>query len=118
MILVACDGAEAAPSLRMAYVITQTCVGTCDTACVDVCPCDCIVGPVPLDDLRHVPPGERAGVFPGVQMFIDPDECVDCGACVDECPVDAIYLDDDIPAEHRGDVERNAAFFRLRAARR
>jgi ferredoxin len=96
----------------MPYVITQKCIGTCDTACVDVCPCDCIVGPVPLDQLRQVPPNERANQFPGVQMFIDPDECIDCGACVHECPAAAIYLDGDTPEQHRDDVVRNAAFFR------
>jgi ferredoxin len=88
----------------MAYVITQKCVGTCDTACVDVCPCDCIIGPVPRDELR-------GGKLPGVQMFIDPDECIDCGACIAECPVAAIELDRDAPP---ADVERNAAFFRSR----
>src|ERR1700751_2715523 len=96
----------------MAYVITQKCVGTCDTACVDVCPCDCIVGPVALDQLRQVPGSERGKRFPGIQMFIGPDECIDCAACLDECPVTAIYLDDPVPAEPRGDIERNAAFFR------
>jgi ferredoxin len=57
-----------------------------------------------------VPPAERAARFPGVQMFVDPDPCIDCGACLDECPVAAI--DDDVPAEHRDDIARNAAFFR------
>jgi NAD-dependent dihydropyrimidine dehydrogenase PreA subunit len=96
----------------MPYVITQKCVGACDTACVEVCPCDCILGPVPLAQLREVPPAERAGRFPGVQMFVDPDECIDCGACVSECPVDAIYADSDVPEQHRDDIERNARFFR------
>ncbi|MDQ3334289.1 MAG: 4Fe-4S binding protein [Myxococcota bacterium] len=95
----------------MTYVISQKCVGTCDSACVDVCPCDCIVGPVPLDELRAVPPGERAQRFPGIQMFIDPDECIHCGACVAECPTDAIAMDTDSSPD---DVERNAAFFRRR----
>ncbi len=83
----------------MAYVITKKCVGTCDTACVDVCPCDCILGPGTVDGI-------------GPQLFIDPDECIDCGACLSECPVAAIYLDDDVPAEHRDDIARNAKFFR------
>jgi ferredoxin len=96
----------------MTYVITQQCVGTCDSACVDVCPCDCIFGPIPLDQLRAVPPAERGARFPGIQMFIDPDECIDCGACTSECPVNAIYLDTDVPTEYCGDIERNAAFFR------
>jgi len=95
-------------STGMTYVITQKCVGTCDTACVDVCPCDCIVGPVPLDQLRAVPPRERGRAFPGVQMFIDPDECIDCGACIAVCPVDAIVADSDASAD---DLERNARFF-------
>jgi NAD-dependent dihydropyrimidine dehydrogenase PreA subunit len=95
----------------MPYVITQKCVGTCDTACVDVCPCDCIIGPVPLDQLRQVPAAERGRRFPGIQMFVDPDECIDCGACEPECPVSAIYLDDAVPAEHHADIARNAAFF-------
>lgn len=82
----------------MPYVITQPCVGTCDTACVEVCPCDCIQGP---------PSGT-----PDRQMFINPDDCIDCGACVAECPVDAIYLDTDVPEKHRVDIERNAQFFR------
>lgn len=45
-------------------------------------------------------------------MFIDPDECIKCGACVAECPVAAIYLDDDVPTEQHADIERNAQFFR------
>ena len=95
----------------MPYVISQKCVGTCDSACVDVCPVDCIVGPIPLGELRAVPANARAAQFPGIQMFINPDECTECGACVAECPTDAIALDTQAdPA----DIERNAAFFRRR----
>jgi NAD-dependent dihydropyrimidine dehydrogenase PreA subunit len=96
----------------MAFVITQSCVGVCDTACVNVCPCDCIVGPVPLDELRRYDEAERRRRFPGIQMFIDPDECVDCGACVPECPVDAIRAGDELPPDD-ADTARNARFFRL-----
>jgi NAD-dependent dihydropyrimidine dehydrogenase PreA subunit len=101
----------------MAYVITNQCVGTCDTGCVDVCPCDCIIGPVPLDELRAVPASQRAAAFPGIQMFIDPDPCIDCGACVAECPAQAIYHEDDVPTEHRESIARNAQFFRDRPSR-
>jgi len=90
-------------------VISQKCIATCDSACVDVCPCDCIHGPVSIEQLRKVPAADRGTRFPGIQMFIDPDPCIDCGACVDACPVDAIYADDD--EAHRDDIERNAAFF-------
>ena len=91
----------------MTYVITKKCDGVCDTACVNVCPCDCIIGPAPVEELRKLPVSERAGI----QMFIDPDECINCGACLDECPVAAIYDEADVPAAHRDDIARNAAFF-------
>jgi ferredoxin len=70
--------------------------------------------------LRAVPASERGKRFPGLQMFIDPDECIDCGACMSECPEAPIYLDDDVPAEQRDDIARNAKFFaeRLSSARR
>jgi ferredoxin len=104
-------GIAAALHVRMAYVITKKCDGVCNSACVDVCPCDCIVGPVPIDQLRAVPEAERSKAFTGVQLFIDPDECTHCGACLPECPADAIYADDDVPAEHHDDIARNAKFF-------
>lgn len=94
----------------MTFVITQSCAGVCDTGCVDVCPVDCIAGPVPLEQLRGVPPGARASHFPGVQMFIDPAECVDCGACVPMCPEDAIRSDAELPGTD-ADLMRNARFF-------
>ena len=96
----------------MTFVITSRCVGTCNSACVDVCPCDCIIGPVSVDELRAVPEAERGARFPGIQLFIDPDECINCCQCVVECPVDAIFEDRDVPAEHTADIARNANFFR------
>ena len=74
----------------MAHVIAEPCVGTKDTACVDVCPVDCI-HPGPSD--------ERNGSAD--QLFIDPDTCIDCGLCVDECPVQAIFPEEDLPEEWR-----------------
>ena len=73
----------------MTYIIADPCVGTCDTACLDVCPVDCIHGPLYTDragaELRDIKQRE------GHQLYIDPDECIDCGACEPECPVDAIF---------------------------
>jgi ferredoxin len=97
----------------MTFVITRACHGTCDTACVSVCPCDCIAGPVSVDEIRATPAEDRARRFPGVQLFIDPDECVDCGACVPECPVDAIRDEAELEADDE-DLRRNAAFFAAR----
>jgi NAD-dependent dihydropyrimidine dehydrogenase PreA subunit len=98
----------------MIYVITSPCQGTCDTACVDVCPVECIAGPVSVETLRETTADGRGTAHPGIQLFIDPDECTGCGACLPECPVEAIFAEDDMPAEHAGDVARNAQFFRDR----
>jgi NAD-dependent dihydropyrimidine dehydrogenase PreA subunit len=94
----------------VAYVITEPCVGTCDTACVDVCPADCIHGPLPLDAIRDAAAGGGEGVR-SLQLYIDPQSCIDCAACVSECPVDAIFHENDVPTPWREYVGRNAAFF-------
>lgn len=63
----------------MAMVVTEPCFGCKDTDCVVVCPAECF--------------------YEGAQMlFIHPDGCIDCGACVPECPVAAIYYEGDVPA--------------------
>ncbi len=85
----------------MAYVIARPCIGVKDTACVAVCPVDCI----------H-PTKDEAGFAAAEQLYIDPDVCVDCNQCVDECPVRAIFPQDDLPAEWAAFVERNAAHYR------
>lgn len=54
-----------------------------------------IIGPTSIDDV-------------GVQLFIDPEECIGCAACVTECPVDAIYDEDSVPVAHHADIARNA----------
>lgn len=95
----------------MAFIITSKCVGTCDTACVDVCPTDCIHGPVDLAQIRLVAPAARAESLPGLQLYIDPEECIDCGACLPECPADAIFEESDVPAEELGAIAANRAFF-------
>jgi NAD-dependent dihydropyrimidine dehydrogenase PreA subunit len=76
----------------MTYVIGAPCIDVKDRACVDECPVDCIYE------------GER-------MLYIQPDECVDCGACEPVCPVEAIYYEDDLPAELVPFKEDNARFF-------
>lgn len=95
----------------MAYVITDPCIGTCDTACVDVCPCDCIHGPLALDEIRAIPGADRGARLGRLQLYIDPEHCIDCGACAPVCPAEAIYLDADVPVEWRASIELNARFF-------
>ena len=84
----------------MAYVIAEACIGTKDTACVDVCPCDCIH---PRKD-----EAEFAGVL---QLYIDPDVCIDCAACVPVCPVSAIYLSEDLPERLSPFAQVNAEWY-------
>ncbi len=70
----------------MAYYIAEPCIGVCDTACVDVCPVDCIQPSAGVGEDKV-----------GKQLYINPDECIDCAACEPECPVDAIFAEDDLP---------------------
>ena len=74
----------------MAYVIAEPCIGTKDTACVDVCPVDCI----------H-PRKDEPGYEGETQLYINPVECIDCGACVPVCPVTAIFALEDLPEKWR-----------------
>src|ERR1035437_10597626 len=78
----------------MTYVISETCIDVKDKSCVDVCPVECIHG---SDDDR--------------MLYIDPGECIDCGACVDPCPVDAIYADEDVPPEQQAYLDINRQYF-------
>ena len=75
----------------MAFVITEPCISTCDTACVAVCPVDCIHGPIDKEGAGAEVEGMDS--VAGMQLYIHPDECIDCGACEPECPVDAIVPD-------------------------
>ncbi|HET6250375.1 MAG TPA: 4Fe-4S binding protein [Tepidisphaeraceae bacterium] len=85
----------------MAYVIAKPCIGVKDTACVTICPMDCI----------H-PTKDEPAFAAADQLFIDPDVCIDCGLCVDECPVSAIFAAEDTPAEWADFIEKNANYFR------
>ncbi|MEM0951360.1 MAG: ferredoxin family protein [Cyanobacteria bacterium P01_H01_bin.74] len=75
----------------MPFVIGKDCDGVQDKACVDVCPVDCI----------YEFDGES-------QLFIHPDECIECGACQPVCPVSAIFMDDEMPEGQEKYVQLNA----------
>ena len=83
----------------MAYIIAEPCIDVKDKACVEVCPVDCI----------HPTDGEGEPM-----LFIDPDECIDCGACEPECPVEAIFAEEDLPEEGNHVTEINAKYFELK----
>jgi ferredoxin len=78
----------------MTYVVTENCIQCKYTDCVDVCPVDCFVeGPNFL--------------------AINPDECIDCTLCVAECPAEAIFAEDDVPANQQQFIELNARLAKI-----
>ena len=78
------------------FVIAQPCIDVKDKACVDVCPVDCI----------HPVDGEDVD-----QLYIDPQECIMCGACEPVCPVEAIFIVEDLPEEWVHYEKINADYF-------
>jgi NAD-dependent dihydropyrimidine dehydrogenase PreA subunit len=78
----------------MAFIICEPCVDVKDTACVEVCPVDCIYD---FD-------GEN-------QLYIHPTECIDCAACEPECPVEAIFIEADVPSQWQSYIELNVTIF-------
>jgi len=84
----------------MAYVIAEPCIGTKDTACVDVCPVDCI----------H-PRKDEPNFESETQLYIHPTECIDCGACVPVCPVTAIFALEDLPEKWNSFTPINADWY-------
>ena len=85
----------------MAYTITQPCIGVKDTACVEVCPVECI----------H-PTKNEATFVASEQIYIDPNTCIDCGACQAVCPVTAIFPNDQVPEQWKSFIEINANYFK------
>ena len=73
----------------MTFVVTESCIKCKLTDCVEVCPVDCF----------HEGPN---------MLVIDPEECIDCTLCEPECPVEAIFSDDELPEEHKQYLELNA----------
>src|SRR6187431_3048559 len=85
-------GGERRPTVSGLAIITEACIGVKDRACVDVCPVDCIYE---SED----------------QLYIHPDECIDCGACEPECPVSAIFPEEDVPDNMQAYIEKNKVVF-------
>ncbi|MBI1885789.1 MAG: 4Fe-4S binding protein [Chloroflexi bacterium] len=80
----------------MTYVIVDPCIDLLDKSCVEVCPVDCIHYEEGLDR----------------KLYIDPDECIDCGACEPVCPVTAIFAEDDVPDDQKEYTELDAKWFK------
>ena len=89
----------------MPFIIAEPCINTKDSACVDVCPVDCI----------H--PTKSEAEFEGAtQLYINPVECIDCGACEPACPVTAIFAEDDVPGDQAEYKELNVQWYTDKAA--
>ncbi len=80
----------------MTYVICEPCIDVLDKSCVEVCPVDCI----------HYEEGVDR------KLYIDPDECIDCGACEPVCPVTAIFAEDDVPDQWKEYIELDAKWYK------
>ena len=77
----------------MTHVVTENCIKCKHTDCVDVCPVDCF---------REGP----------TFLVIEPDECIDCAVCIPECPVNAIYAEEDVPEDQRAFIALNVELAR------
>jgi ferredoxin len=82
----------------MAYVIVDSC--SKDNLCVDACPVDCI----------H-PKQDEADYEAAAQLFVDPEACIDCGACVPVCPTNSIFILEELPADKADFAGKNAAYY-------
>ena len=85
----------------MPFIITDPCIETKDTACVDVCPVDCI----------H-PRKDEPEFAEMTMLYIHPEECIDCGACVPACPVEAIFPLDETPRQWSSYIGKNERYYR------
>ncbi|MHB8587186.1 MAG: 4Fe-4S dicluster domain-containing protein [Thermoplasmatota archaeon] len=81
--------------------IAEPCIGVKSADCVDVCPVDCI----------H-PKKDEPDFATADQLFINPEECIDCGACEAVCPVEAIFPDDSLPDQWKSFAEKNRVYFK------
>src|SRR6266540_1226494 len=98
------EAAKEGEKPAVAYVIAEPCIGEKDNSCVEVCPVDCI----------HPTPDEP-DYDKSEQLFIDPDECIDCDACVEACPVDACFAEDQLPEEWSKYTQINLDYYKSKS---
>ncbi len=84
----------------MSYYIAEPCIGTKDTACVEVCPVDCIHPTKDEDNFEEAK-----------QLYIEPETCIDCGACEPVCPVTAIFPEEELPEKWNDYIAINTDYY-------
>ena len=94
----------------MTYIVDENCIKCKLMDCVEVCPVECIHGP---DDKEGCGSEAKADGFDPTdkQLYIDPEECIDCGACEPECPVEAIFEESEVPDEWNKFIKINYDWF-------
>jgi NAD-dependent dihydropyrimidine dehydrogenase PreA subunit len=100
----------------MSFVIGSKCVSICDTGCIAACPVDCIHGPIDPDGQGSEAESMRKDdKLDGLQLYINPSECIECGACLEHCPPRAIYEyeEDAIDDGEKMYVHKNYNFFEV-----
>ncbi len=88
----------------MTYIIAEPCIDVEDKSCVEVCPVDCIYE---IADDGTTPHGGTVEEGRKEMLYIHPEECIDCGACEPVCPVDAIFMDEEVPEKWQDFTEYN-----------
>ncbi len=84
----------------MTFIITEACIGVKDSACEDSCPVDCLQ-----------PRTYEEKCDSEKMLYIDPEECIDCGACVPECPVEAIFPEEEVPEKWQQYIDINYQWY-------
>ena len=88
----------------MTYVICEPCIDVKDHACAEICPVECI-HPMQNDPKNPDKFDEEE------QLYIDPEECIDCAICEPQCPVEAIFIEEEVPEEWEHFIQINADYF-------
>ena len=96
----------------MTYIIAEPCIDVQDKACVEVCPVDCIYEISEDGSTEH---GATAEEGKKSMLYIHPEECIDCGLCIDACPVEAIFTEEETPEKWSAFIAKNYEHFDMEA---
>jgi len=93
----------------MSHIITEPCLGNCSQECVEICPTECIH---PTKE-EWAAKGLDESDLTGKQLFINPEECIDCASCEEVCPTEAIFPEDEVPEKWKHCISKNYEYYGL-----